>query len=167
MEPNKVWSLLAEIAKRDLGNARDAASGSGKQSEIPLLRQAQQHELPHRPAAAALDAGDQLTAPPRSSAAAVVARSRISMSLRSLWASASPTHDLPIGSIEQDQLSVLLPALPSRNNRNNGRHGREGNLRDGRRGSLQDGLRVSGVSVAFVGVSVAFVIGIGRSDAKD
>ena len=36
----------------------------------------------------------------------------------------------------------------------------------GRRGSVLNGLRVSGVSVAFVGVSVAFVIGIGRTDAK-
>jgi hypothetical protein len=33
MEPNKVWSLLAEIAQRDLGNERDAATGSGQQSE--------------------------------------------------------------------------------------------------------------------------------------
>jgi hypothetical protein len=33
MEPNKVWSLLAEIAQRDLGNARDAATRSGQQSE--------------------------------------------------------------------------------------------------------------------------------------
>jgi hypothetical protein len=32
-EPNKVWSLLDEIAQRDLGNARDAPSGSGQQSE--------------------------------------------------------------------------------------------------------------------------------------
>jgi hypothetical protein len=33
MEPIKVWSLLAEIAQRDRGSARDAAPGSGQQSE--------------------------------------------------------------------------------------------------------------------------------------
>jgi len=75
----------------------------------------------------------------------------------------APTRALPSGSVEQDQLSVLLPTLQWRNNRNNGRRG---NLRVGSRGSLPNGLRVSGVSVAFVGVSVAFVIGIGRTDAQ-
>jgi hypothetical protein len=33
MEPKKIWSLLAEIAQRDLGNAPDAAPGSGQQSD--------------------------------------------------------------------------------------------------------------------------------------
>jgi hypothetical protein len=33
MEPSKVWSLLAEIAQRDLGNARDAATGVGSRAK--------------------------------------------------------------------------------------------------------------------------------------
>ena len=33
MEPKKIWSLLAEIAQRDLDNAPDVAPGSGQQSE--------------------------------------------------------------------------------------------------------------------------------------
>ena len=79
--------------------------------------------------------------------------------IAALSASAPPTRALPNRSVEQDQRTVLPPALRPRNNRNNGRHGRRGNLREGRRGSLQDNLRVSGVSDAFV-------IGIGRTDAK-
>ena len=64
-----------------------------------------------------------------------------------LSACVPPTRALPNGSVEQDQLSVPPPALRRWNT------GRRGSLRVGRRGSFPDGLRVSSVSVAFVGVS--------------
>ena len=118
--------------------------------------------LPWGPAAGAFDAGQQLYLPCPAAAAVVThprddvadqhaALRRVRLGVP-VWSrpmtSAPPTRAPPIGSVEQDQLSVPLPALRRRNN-----------LRVGRRGSLPDDLRISGVSVAFVGVSIAFVVG--------